>query len=121
MSIPVVSAVKSSPLSTYSAALISMLLVVLAAFTSVTHWDRSSLWQLVLVGLSAAGTYAIPLIPGRWSAWGKTGFAALMAAGAAFTPLFVHASYTPQAVALVVLAGLQVIGTHLGVGARTGV
>jgi hypothetical protein len=112
---------KASVLSTYSAALISMLLAVLAAYTSVTHWDRSSLWQLVLVGLSAAGTYAIPLIPGRWSAWGKTGFAALMAAGTAFMPVFVHSSYTPQAVALVVLAGLQVIGTHLGVGARTGV
>lgn len=119
MSTPIVAPKAPTLVSKYSAALISIVLAVLAVFTSVTHWDRASVWQLVLVGLSAAGTYAIPLIPGRWSAWGKTGFAALMAVATAFAPLFVHASYTPQSIALVVFAGLQVVGTHLGVGART--
>lgn len=117
MSTPIIPA-KAPALKTYSAALLSMAIVLLAAYTSVSHWDRASLWQLVIVGVSAAGTYFIPLIPGKWAAWGKTGFAALSAVASAFTPLFIHSTYTPQSIALVVFAGLQIIGTHLGVSVR---
>lgn len=123
MSTPILTS-KTPALPKYSAALISIVLAVLATFTSVTHWDKAAIIQLVAVFVSAAGTYAVPLLTGklaRWQAWGKTGVAAVAAVVAAFAPLFVHSTYTPQSIALVVFAGLQVVGTHLGVDARTSV
>lgn len=121
--VTVINAPSSGPLSKYSAALISIVLVVLATFTSVTHWDKATIIQLGLVFVSAVGTYAVPLLTGklaRWQAWGKTGVAAAAAVLTAFAPLWVHGNpFSPQSIALVVFAGLQVIGTHLGVDART--
>jgi hypothetical protein len=108
-----------SPLHTYATAILSIALVVVQAFVVTTDFTATTIIQLAIVAVAAVGTYLVPVVNGRWAGAWKTGVAVVGAILSACVPLVTHADYTPQTIALVVLAGVQALATEAGVGIRT--
>lgn len=110
--------VAPSPLATYAAAILSIGLVVIQAFVAVTEFTPTAIIQLAIVAVGAIGTYLAPVVDGRWAGALKVGVAVVAAILSACVPLVTGDVYTPQTIALVVLAGMQALAAEVGVGIR---
>lgn len=117
MSAPVTVAEATS--KKYATAFISFGLIILTAIAGITHWDKAAIVQIVTLAVGAVVTYWVPLTPGKYQGWWKTGASAVLAAVAAITPFFISGHYNAQSIVLTVIAVFQVLGTHVGVTIRS--
>lgn len=107
-----------SPLHTYAAALLSIVLVIVQAFVTTTDLSVTTIIQLAIVAVAAIGTYLVPILSGVWAGGAKTGVAVVGAILSALVPLVTGADYSPQTVGLVVLAAVQALAVEIGVSVR---
>lgn len=102
----------------YLAALLSVAIVILTALAAVEVYTVDAIAQIAILALGTITTYFVPLLNGRWAGILKTGAALLAALIAAAAPLVIAGTYSPQAVLVVVLAGLNVLAVEVGVNVR---
>lgn len=107
-------------MSKYSAALLHILLVVLAALSASLDkgLNLAAGVQLAILVVSSFGVYFLPLVKWKYAGALKVATAALAAALTALAPLVLQGSITGSEWITVALAGLSVVGVALGVDAR---
>jgi hypothetical protein len=109
----------NSALTKYAAALIQIAIVLVAALAQLT--GRVTLvdaLQLIALGANALLVYLVPLFGAAMRSGWKTGVAVLGALIAAGIPFATVHHITGSQIAVVLLAGLQVLGAHIGVQIR---
>jgi hypothetical protein len=109
----------TSTLSKYAAALIPLTIVVVAALAQLT--GRITLvdaLQLIPLAANAVLVYLVPLFGTSMRSGWKTGVAVLGALITAGIPYAATHHITGAQIAIVVLAGLQALGAHIGVQIR---
>ncbi len=107
-------------MSKYSAALLHILLVVLAALSASLDkgLNLAAGVQLAILVVSSFGVYFLPLVNWKYAGVLKVADAAVAAALTALAPLVLQGSITGSEWITVALAGLSVVGVALGVDAR---
>jgi len=106
----------------YLAGLLSFALVILGALVAIPSGalDWKAAIQLAIVGVSAAITLLVPLVPSvKWQGILKTGIPVLLTVLNGLTPLIVGGVYDHVTIGLIVLNGFQVLASELGVQVRT--
>jgi hypothetical protein len=109
----------NSVLAKYSSSLIQIAIVLVAALAQLT--GRVTLvdaLQLLALGANALLVYLVPLFGTAMRSGWKTGVAVLGALVAAGVPFATTGHITGSQIAVVLLAGLQVLGAHVGVQIR---
>lgn len=120
--VPGVLAVSGSPVRRYAVALISIATVLVIAVTQLPSGTVSAagLVQLAILVIAAVVKFLLPLVEGRWQGALKTAAAVFAAVLAAVLPLILQGGQlTYQQIAVVILAGLDALGTEVGVRLRT--
>lgn len=109
----------SSTLPKYAAALIQLTIVLVGALAQLTgRITFTDGLQLIPLAGNAVLVYLVPLFgPDARSGW-KTGIATLGALVAAGIPFATTGHITGAQLAIVLLAGLQALGAHIGVQIR---
>lgn len=105
-------------MSKYAAALLSALIIIVTALAAIEVYTVDAIAQIIVLAAGTITTYFVPLVDRRWAGMLKTGAALVAALAAALAPLIVSGTYTPQALLVVVLAGLNVLAVELGVNVR---
>lgn len=107
-------------MSKYSAALLHILLVVLAALSAALDkgLNLAAGVQLAILVVSSFGVYFLPLVQWKYAGILKVADAAVAAALTALAPLVLQGSISGSEWITVALAGLSVVGVALGVDAR---
>lgn len=107
-------------LSRYSAALTAVAITLVGALAQLTNgFHGADAWQIALLGVNAVAIYVVPLIGAQYSGVAKTVTAIVVALLTAIIPLATQGGDISGAqIAIVVLAGLQAFGAHLGVQMR---
>lgn len=106
-------------LTKYAPAIIQFAIVLVGALAQLTgRITFVDALQLIPLAANAVLVYFVPLFgPAARSGW-KTGVAVLGALAAAGIPFAATGHITGTQVAVVILAGLQVLGAHVGVQIR---
>jgi len=102
----------------YSAALLSIAIVVLTAFIASPTLTPTSIIQLAILAVGAIVTYLLPLVPGAWAGALKTGAAVVVAVLAAVLPFVVTGGITVAEATVVILAALNALAVEVGVQLR---
>lgn len=105
-------------MSKYLAALLSAIITIITALAAVEVYTIDAIVQLIILAAGTITTYFVPLVDGRWAARLKTGTALVTALLTALAPLIVSGAFTPQAILVVILAGLNALAVQLGVDVR---
>lgn len=107
-------------MSKYSAALLHILLVVLAALSAALDkgLNLAAGVQLAILVVSSFGVYFLPLVKWKYTGALKVADAAIAAALTALAPLILQGSISGSEWITVALAGLSVVGVALGIDAR---
>lgn len=106
----------------YLVALVSVTLAVLNALQTAlasSGLDVGEVAQLVAILAGATIAFVVPLIAGPWRGALKTGAAIVAAVAAALAPLLLTGTITPEQWVTVVIAGVNVLATEIGVQIRT--
>lgn len=106
-------------MSKFAAALLSATIVLLTAVAAIQDYTPDAIAQLVILVAGLVVTYFVPIVDARWAGRLKTGAAIIAALAAAAAPLIVAGTYSPQAIIVVILAGLNALAVEVGVGIRT--
>lgn len=109
----------SNVLARYAPAIIQLAIVLVGALAQLTgQITVTDALQLIPLAGNAVLVYLVPLFgPAQRSGW-KTGIAVLGAVAAAAIPFQQTGHITGAQLAVVILAGLQVLGAHVGVQIR---
>jgi hypothetical protein len=105
----------------FLAAFLSFALVIVGALVTIPSGalDWKAAIQLGIIGLTAAVTLLLPLVPSaKWQGVLKTGIPVLLAILNGLTPLILTGRYDHATIGLIVLNGLQVLASEIGVQAR---
>ena len=109
----------SSVLTRYASALIQLTIVLVGAFAQLTgRLTITDALQLIPLAGNAVLVYLVPLFGASMRSGWKTGVAVVGALAAAAVPLVRTGHITGAEIAVVLLAGLQVLGAHIGVQIR---
>lgn len=109
----------SSTLTKYAAALIQLAIVLVGALAQLTGTvSLTDGLQLVPLAANAVLVYLVPLFGAAMRSGWKTGVAVVGALVAAAIPFVATGHITGAQVAIVLLAGLQALGAHIGVQIR---
>lgn len=103
----------------YATALLSLAVVLVTAIIAMPNFSLVSIIQFVILGAGAVVSYIVPLLR-EGSAWRgglKTGVAIFIAILTAIVPL-IGTAWTPQTIAVIILAALNAAATQLGVAIR---
>jgi|GEM_PF-3425753 len=106
-------------LRTYAAAILPAIIILLGALQTALAdgiVDATEGGQLIALTAGVVGTYIVRLVDGRWAGALKTGTAILAAIATLVIPLVM--GFTPEALVMVALAGLQALATEIGVQVR---
>jgi hypothetical protein len=106
----------------FLAAFLSFALVIVGALVTIPSGalDWKAGIQLGIIGLSAGVTLLLPLVPSlKWQGILKTGIPVLLAVLNGVTPLILGGRYDHATIGLIVLNGLQVLASEIGVQVRT--
>lgn len=106
----------------FLAAFLSFALVIVGALVTIPSGslDWKAGVQLGIIGLSAGVTLLLPLVPSlKWQGILKTGIPVLLAILNGLTPLILAGRYDHATIGLIVLNGLQVLASEIGVQVRT--
>ena len=105
--------------SKYLAGFIQLITLLMTALLAalVDGLTIEEIWQLAGVGVGAVVTIYVPLLQGAWAAGLKVGGAVLGAVIAAVIPLLAG-TWDLSSALIVLLAGLNVLATQLGVDVR---
>ncbi len=105
--------------SKFSAALIAIAITLVGALAQLTgNVTPSDAVQLVLLAVNALVVYLVPLAGTAAQSTYKTIAAVIVAILTAVAPFVVSGHISGAQIAVVVLAGLQVLGAHVGVQMR---
>jgi len=108
-------------LSRYAPAIIQFSIVLVGAFAQISgHITLVDALQLIPLAANALLVYLVPLFGASMRSGWKTGVAVIGALAAAAIPFATTHQITGAQVAIVILAGLQVLGAHIGVQIRNG-
>jgi hypothetical protein len=104
----------------YSAALTAVAITLVAALAQLTNgFHGADAIQIVLLGVNAVAIYFFPLVAAKYQDAAKTSAAVVIAILTAVLPLVTQGGHISGAqIAIVVLAGLQALGSHIGVHLR---
>lgn len=106
-------------LAKYATALIQLTIVLVGALAQLTgRLTLVDALQLIPLAANAVLVYLVPLFGAAMRSGWKTGVAVLGALAAAAIPFATVHHITGQQIAIVILAGLQVLGAHIGVQIR---
>ena len=105
-------------MSKFASALLSVTIILITALAAVEEYTVDAIAQIVILLAGAIVTYIVPLVEGKWAGRLKTGAAIVAAVAAALAPLLISGAYTPQAIFVVILAGLNALAVEVGVGIR---
>lgn len=109
----------NSTLSKYAPALIQFAIVLVGAFAQISgHITLVDALQLIPLAVNAFTVYFARLFGTAMRSGWKTGAAVVGALAAAAIPFATTHHITGAQVAIVILAGLQVLGAHIGVQIR---
>lgn len=109
----------SSPLAKYAPALIQIAIVLVGAFAQITgRITITDALQLIPLVANAFLVYLVPLFGAAMRSGWKTGVAVIGALATSAVPLVATGHITGAQIAIVLLAGLQVLGAHIGVQIR---
>lgn len=106
----------------YLVALVSVTLAVLNALQTAlvsNGLDAGEIAQLVAITAGAFATFFVPLVAGPWKGALKTGAAIVAAVAVALAPLLLTGTIAPEQWVTVVIAGVNVLATEIGVQIRT--
>jgi hypothetical protein len=107
-------------LKRYGAGLLAILITLVTAFVAIpaSIYSPEVILGLAIVGLQAVATFGLPLVDGPWRGALKTGVSVILAILAAVIPLVSTGELNPTQIGVVVLAGLNVLASELGVAIR---
>ena len=109
----------NSTLAKYAPAIIQLAIVLVGALAQLTsHITLVDGLQLIPLAANVVGVYFLPLLGAAQRSGWKTGLAVVGALVAAGIPFAANHAITGAQVAIVILAGLQALGAHVGVQIR---
>lgn len=109
----------NSTLAKYTPAIIQLAIVLVGALAQLTgHITLVDGLQLIPLAANVVGVYFLPLLGDAQRSGAKTALAVVGALVAAGIPFAANHAITGAQVAIVILAGLQVLGAHVGVQIR---
>ena len=108
-------------LNRYAAALLSIAVVVVGAFTAIPEGQVSptAILQLAIIAVGSVVTYLVPVVQGsKWAGVLKTGAAIIAAVLTAVVPFVNNGHITATQIGLVILAALNALAVEVGVNIR---